>query len=201
MRPKPLLEVKDDDITASLYDPDEEQARLLLLFDDRYLGMLQAVHEATAEALDLEDFRLDDSAARRILLEAASRVVRIDETTRKAIAERLQQGQMLGLSNWELANGAPDKGYAGIEGLFRETWKGRAETVARTELAHAQLRSAVDRYQASGLVQEVQLIDGDYDETCQGRNGKRVALSQVPGLAHPNCTLIVVPLLRDEVLG
>ena len=78
----------------------------------------------------------------QLLVEAARQVVRIDETTRQAIAEQLRVGQALGLSTWEIANGNAEIGYHGIEGLYTETWKGRAETIARTELQHAQNEAA-----------------------------------------------------------
>lgn len=181
------------------YDESDEQARLLLLFDRRYVAMLRAVHELVAEALDLDGFRLDDAATRRVLREAAERVVRIDETTRAAIARRLQEGQALGLSPWELANGSARDDYGGIDGLFKETWAGRAQTVARTELAHAQNVASLDRYAATGIVDSVRIIDGDQDAACAARNGKVVPITERPELLHPNCTLAVVPIVREGV--
>ena len=182
------------------YDEQAEQARLLQIFDARYVAMLRAVHALVGEVLGLDDFRLDDAATRRVLREAAERVVRIDETTRAAIARRLQEGQAMGLSNWELANGSAKDEYAGIEGLFRETWNGRAETVARTELAHSQNIASLDRYAATGIVDEVRIIDGDQDQPCSSRNGKVVPLGTRPGLLHPNCLvagqMVVAPNLR-----
>jgi hypothetical protein len=189
-----------DDPLVGLYDPDDEQERLAEILEQRYQSMLRAMHALLRAAFpELEDFRLGDDAVNRILIEAASRVVRIDEATRRAIAEQLRLGQALGLSPWEMANGRPDLEYRGIEGLFRETWRNRGLTVARTELQHAQVTAAVDRYQATGLVDEVKLVDGDQDNACSARNGKIVPIGQVPGLAHPNCTLALIPILREAV--
>lgn len=183
---------------GGIYDQDDEQQRLGEIMDAAYGRVIRAVHQVVAESFpNAENFRLDDSATRRLLHEAASRVVRIDETTRQAIATMLQRGQEMGLSAWEIANGTDE--FPGIEGLFRETWRGRAETVARTELQHAQNRAAVDRYQATGLVDRVELVDGDEDQVCAARNGKVVPLEQVPGLAHPRCTLLCIPILREDV--
>lgn len=64
--------------------------------------------------------------------------------------------------------------------------------VSRTELQEAQRLAAIDRYQATGMVSMVELRDGgtaDSDEFCNQRNGRRVPLSSVPGLAHPNAVL------------
>lgn len=183
-----------------VYDSRDEQERLAAIMEVRYRRMLKAVHEAIRAAFGLaaDRYRLTDSAVNLILVNAAQRVVRIDETTRQAIAEQLRIGQELGLSTWEIANGNPKIDYAGIEGLFKETWHGRAEMVARTELQHAQVTASTNRYRATGLVDEVRLVDGDEDEPCASRNGTIVPLDQVPGLAHPNCTLGVIPILRDD---
>lgn len=186
------------DIDA-LWDSEDERRRLQQIVDARYVAMLGALHALVAEVfdLDLERFRLDDAATRRILYEAGQRVVRIDETTRQALADLLQQGQELGLSDWEIANGSERAGFPGIDGLFKTTWAGRAATIARTEIAHAQTRAALDRYQASGVVDRVKIVDGDQDAGCAARNGKIVPISQQPGLLHPNCSLSLIPVLRE----
>jgi hypothetical protein len=193
-----LATKQDTPDTTPFYDQDDEQERLAVILERRYAAMLQAMHAIVQQAFpEVENFRLDDSATNRILREAASRVVRIDETTRQAIVEQLRLGQALGLSNWEIANGRSDIGYRGIEGLYSETWAGRAETIARTELQHAQNRAAVDRYRATGIIDRVELIDGDEDSPCKERNGKVVPLEQAPGLAHPRCTLNLIAVLRE----
>ena len=122
-----------EDELGGIYNQDDEQERLAEILEERYHSMLRALQAVIAAAFpELEQFRLTDDAVNRILIEAASRVVRIDEVTRRAIAEQLRLGQALGLSPWEIANGRSDLGYGGIEGLFTETWAGRALTVARS---------------------------------------------------------------------
>ena len=182
-----------------VYDGAEERARLGAILEERYLAMLRAVHAAMIAqfGMDAERFRLTDSAVNQILVEAAHQVVRIDETTRQLIAEQLRVGQELGLSTWEIAHGKPEVGYRGIEGLYSETWKGRADTIARTELQHAQNEAALNRYAATGMVDMVEIVDGDYDAACAERNGKIVPISERPQLLHPNCTLGLIPVLRE----
>ncbi len=195
-------QTKDDALDFDfdeLYDAEQEQAALLIVFERRYRNMLRAVHEVVKDALAPDGFRLDDEATRRVLETAAEQVVRIDETTRTALREMLREGQRLGLSSWEIANGSPRLGFRGIEGLFSETWRGRAETIARTEMATAALVSAQDRYRATGLVDRQQIIDGDYDEACAVRNGRVVPITEQVGLLHPNCTVVTTPLLREGV--
>lgn len=182
----------------SIYNSDHEQQMLALLLWMRYRAMLGSVHELVrlAFGLDPNTFRVDDVATRRLLLEAATRVVRIDETTRQAIAQRLAEGQMMGLSPYELAHGTDD--FPGIEQLFTETWHGRAETVSRNELVNAQHVATLNRYLATGLVDRVRAIDGEGDDLCRPRNGRVYPIEQAPAPAHVNCTLMLVPVLRGE---
>lgn len=183
-----------------LWDDEFEQEQLAVIVERRYGAMLSALHGLIADALGLDavvQFRLDDAATRAVLEHAAERVVRIDQTTRDAIREHLQAGQALGLSNWEIANGSPKDDFPPLDRLFSETWKGRADLISRTELAEAQRVSALNRYAASGLVDQVRVVDGDYDEFCASRNGKVVPLAEAPGLAHPACRLVVIPVVRE----
>ena len=199
-----LAELKADEPPPTPhYDSADEQSRLLAILERWWQTMLNAVNALVVSHFDLdpESFRVDDATTTRILQQAAARVVRIDETTRQSIAASLQEGQARGYSDWQLAHGVPADDFPGIDGLFRERWRNRADTVARTELQHAQTASAVERYQATGLVDRVQIVDGClWDEACCERNGKIVPIEQAPGLNHPNCTLLLVPILRQGVV-
>lgn len=188
-----------------VYDDEAEQEALAAILDPRYVGMLAATHEAVGSALapflgpDAEAFRLDDAATRTILAEAAERVVLITAATRDALREQLREGQRRGYSAFQIANGVPAEDYRGVDGLFRTTWKGRAETVARTELAHAQNVASLDRYAATGLVDEVEIVEHeDTDGPCAARNGRVVPLSERPGLLHPNCQMGLIPRVRTD---
>ena len=187
---------------SDIYDPQEWQRLLASILMPRFRRMLEAWHELVASQfpeLSPEDFRLDDEATRMILAEAAERVVLIDAATRDAIREQLREGQRRGYSTYQLAYGVPEDDYRGIDGLFRTTWKGRAEVCARTELAHAQNVASLDRYAATGMVSRVQLVENeDTDEPCASRNGKVVPLSSKPGLLHPNCRLGIIPIVDEE---
>jgi hypothetical protein len=187
---------------SSIWDSDDEQRRLMDIWEANFARILRAVHAVVAQGYpQAANFRLDDSDTRRMLAQAGRRVVRIDETTRLALQELLQRGQQLGLSSWQIAHGSVADDFPGIDGLFRETWRGRADTVARTELQEAQRLSALDRYRATQLVDRVLIRDGDYDPVCSSRNGKTVPLEQAPELAHPNCKLVLIPVMREDVVA
>jgi hypothetical protein len=181
-------------VTADDLIPPEEEARLQFVLDAVYRRMLLEMHHLTRDALALDPttFRLTDASTNAILQHAAERVVGITETTRQAIAEQLQRGQAEGLSTQEIADS--------IASLFTTTWKSRPETVAATEVAEAQRVSAIDRYTATGLVDRVKITDAhrgtNHTETCLARNGTTAPLDEAPQLDHPNCSLVLIPLLR-----
>ncbi len=185
-----------------LYDPKEEQGLLARVLFPRYVRMLEAVQQFLSSVfpqLGPEEFRLDDEATRKQLALAAEQVVMIDRSTRDQLRDVLKQGQERGYSDQEIADGVPNEGYGGIRGLYIDTWKGRPETIARTELATAQNAATLDRYAATGLVSHVRLHDNeDTDEPCASRNGKVVPLSEQPGLLHPNCRLGLEPIMNEE---
>jgi len=184
-----------------LYDPEEEQGLLARILMPRYRRMLEAVHELLQSVfpfLTADEFRLDDEATRRQLALAAEQVVRIDQSTRQQLRDVLQVGQERGYSDFEIANGVPAEGYGGIRGLYLETWRGRPETIARTELATAQHAASLDRYAATGLVSHVRIHENeDTDEPCASRNGTVVPLSEKPGLLHPNCRMGLEPIVDE----
>jgi hypothetical protein len=132
---RPVLARKQDEPVDRIYDSESEQAILARILGAYYSAVLAAVHEVVKTAFtgvvgfDPDSFLVDDSATVRILADAGARIVRIDETTRQAIARQLQVGAERGYSTWQIANGVPSEDYRGINGLFRETWAGRAETV------------------------------------------------------------------------
>ena len=198
---------KQSDPLEGIYDGAFERQRLLELFAGRYAGMLAAVNALTERAVGIAPggLRLDDATVRRfILTQAVTRVVRIEATTQVALRVAIAEGQKRGLSAWEIANGTRDGSFPGIDRLFKETWRNRPATVARTELQQAQVAASIDRFQASGVVTEVEARDGgttDSDGLCNARNGRRYPISNPPQVAHPNCTLVVVPIVNEDLLA
>ena len=199
-----IAEIKAE--ADDVFDANAERELLERILGTYYAVVLAAIHEVVkatfvdVPGFDPDRFVLEDSATVRLLAQAGTQIVRITETTRQAIASQLQVGAQRGYNTFQIAHGVPSEGFAGINGLFQETWAGRAEMVARTELQNAQRLAAIDRYNATGLVDEVTIVDGDeWDSVCANRNGHVVPLSQVPTLAHPNCTLMLVPVLRQGI--
>lgn len=182
---------------TDVWDSDLEHELLLATFVLWYGTVLKAVHTLTVTMLNLGPVPLDDPAVSRMILEARGAAIQVDATTRKMIASRLAEGARLGLSPAQIAYGTDD--FPGIDGLFRQTWKSRPMTVARTELQRAQLRATVDRFRqlGRGIISEVIAHDGDYDSACNARNGRRYPVSSPPDILHPNCTLSLSPVFSN----
>jgi hypothetical protein len=177
---------------------DEEEARLQFILEAVYRRVLIELHFLVRDSLPVDPatFRLADEATEAILQHAATRVVMISESTRQAIAAKLQAGQAAGLTTQEIADS--------IAGLFDVTWKNRPFTIASTEIAEAQREAAINRYTASGLVDRVKISDAtrgkDHTATCLARAGTTVPLEDAPQLDHPNCSLVLIPVLREGVI-
>lgn len=178
--------------------PPEEETRLQSILDALYRRVLLELHFLVRDSVPVNPatFRLDDAATNAILEHAAQRVVMITETTRQAIAQKLQDGQRDGLTTQEIADS--------IEHLFSITWANRAEMVASTEIGEAQRVSAINRYKATGLVDSVKISDAsrgsDHTETCLARAGTTVPLDDAPQLDHPRCSLVLIPIVREGVI-
>lgn len=178
--------------------PDEEEVRLAFIMEAVYRRVLLELHFLVQDNLPVNpvDFRLRDEDTEALLQEAARRVVMITDTTRQAIARKLADGVRDGLTTQEIADS--------IAHLFDITWKNRPFTIASTEIAEAQRLAAINRYQASGVVDRVRISDAtrgkDHTDTCLARAGTTVPLDEAPPLDHPNCSLVLIPILREGVI-
>lgn len=120
----------------------------------------------------------------------------IDDTTRGAIQDLVTQATEEGWTNDQLADAIGDSV------AFDDA---RAEMVARTETAFADVAGNLEGYRASGVVQGKRWILGDEAcDACQALDGVTVGLDEAfPGEGgdgpplHPNCRCDVTPVLMD----
>jgi hypothetical protein len=175
------------------------ERELMKLYDRSGLAAWKAVAAQLGIALDWD---LANPNVGSILNQLATRITGIHATTRtdvrRLIGEALDQGSPLE----EIA--------ARLRTLFRETYRNRAMTVARTETMVAYNQASVAGYQASERVAEARLLDnprhttdpGSDGLTCAERNGLVVPLSEVGrhiDAEHPNGTLAVAPVLTTPL--
>lgn len=139
----------------------------------------------------------------RIMDELGKRIVGISDTTRQDVVRVITDGQADGLSLQQIA----DK----LEGMFTETYKNRALTIARTETAHSYSTASLLGYQESGVVSHVEFDDNSsHDEdplpptntTCADRAGLVVPVDEAQPYvdsAHVNCVLATIPIIAKPL--
>lgn len=125
---------------------------------------------------------------------------RIDDATREMLRSTVTQALDEGWSNDELADAIQDSA------AFSDA---RAEMIARTETAFADVNGNMTAYRESGQVEGKRWITGDgCCEDCDALNNEEVALDEpfplgggdAPPL-HPNCRCDVIPILTEEPAG
>jgi len=184
-------------------------AQLLLPGDGLELGgifrvfvleILRASWELWNQALDVElAFDERDPAVVQAVAQSGARIVGITETTREAVQALLVFGAGEGWTIDQLVRGVADR--PGLRDVVAQTYRGRARTIARTELGHAQATATVERYQAMG-VQRVTILDNgveDSDPVCASLNGtvQTLAWYQANPLQHPNCLRAAAPFFES----
>jgi hypothetical protein len=128
----------------------------------------------------------------------AERVVRINETTRQAIAQQVEEGVRRGYSIPRIANGFSDEDFKGIHGVFNDATAARAETIARTETGLLFNQSANAAYRSKGLTHVI-IFDGTGDADCAEAAGARWTLDYFEQnlLGHPNCVRAAAPDMSE----
>lgn len=174
--------------------PAGQDEELTIILNGFYLEVDSAAWTLLEEALGLSEYDAAGSVTQRILMNGAARVVEINGVTKAAIQEVLIEAEQQGYNLFQTVQGVADDGFAGLNAVVEETYRGRAETIARTETAYATNDATLGRYREAG-VEQIDIIDGDGDDCCASRNGTRVPISSSPDLCHPNCTLVVLPVV------
>lgn len=184
--------------------PPDETVRLALVLEPRIRAMVLEAAGLSADLAGAPPLEETDIRLLAILVESGDRIRNISEQTRSAVRRALLEGTARGYSPWQIANGVPKDGFRGLRAVVTETYKGRAETIARTEMALACQAAAHDRYQAAGVT-EVDVTDGTdcgwtrHDDPDKA-NGTRRSLSEAVAypVAHPNCRRVSIPVLGSR---
>lgn len=146
-------------------------------------------------------FDLTDPLVTEILAGAGKSVIDIDATTLDALRSALQYANDNGWGIDELVRGDAENGIPGLRDLIESTYKGRAETISRTELGEAQNAATVGRYEKSGVSKVIILDNGsdDDDDECKRANGQIWTLDYFSSntLEHPSCTRCAAAYFGD----
>lgn len=183
--------------------PEEERklAEVLLRF---YHANGDAAFKATADLLGVGvSWDLANPNVGRVVSDLARRIVGIAEETRRNVGQIVSDALTEGTTIPQLADR--------LRGLFTETYRGRAETVARTESMVAYSEASLLSYRETGEVDEVELHDNashtdSYNAsdglTCAERDGLVVPIGTASThvqAEHPNGSLAVSPVLRTPL--
>lgn len=179
---------------ADIFPRDQDET-LLLRLNGHYLAIDRTIWETMRDTLGLTvEYDEAGPVAQLLLQRGAVRVTAINDVTRSAIRDVLALSEERGYSLFQTVNGVADDGFPGMRAVVEETYLNRAEAVARTEAGFATNDASLARYAEAGVT-EVEIIDGTDDPCCADRNGTRVAVEERPDLCHPNCTIVVVPVV------
>jgi HK97 family phage portal protein len=196
------INIEARDIAAINWDEEEELlADVLLRFYDANGSAAAAA--ATATTGVSVDWTLANPAIQRVRHLLSQRIRGVNDTTRDDVQRIVTESLQEGVSLQELGER--------LTGLFEETYKGRSQTVARTESMVAYNSASAVTYAETGVVDDVELVDNpehteSYDAsdglTCAERDGLVVALADVGrhiDAEHPNGSLSILPILSTPL--
>lgn len=191
-------------VKATAIDWDEEDDLLRELFDRFYRATGERAFASVAATVGVDiAWDVANPNIARILHELGHRIVGINDTTRQDVIRVITDGQAEGLNLHQIS--------ANLTGMFEETYKNRAMTIARTETQVSYNTASQLGYQESGVVQDVEMVDNpDHPEdygasdglTCAERHGMIVNIGQMDAhieAEHPNGSLAFIPILTTPL--
>jgi hypothetical protein len=164
--------------------------------DERLESLLGAAVDRLGRETPLpwQDGGETEAEIREAILSHASGV---NETTRKALAEQIEEGVRRNYSIAKIANGNPDEDFLGVAGVFDDATTGRAGTIARTETSTLYNLADIEQMAVLDQSDEVEVLDGHGDAECAEADGSVWPLAEAKArvLGHPNCvrTFIAIP--------
>lgn len=189
--PKSIKALDEDDLL-----PKSEDEALLKVLRPHFLVGLETGWVGASTELGISPaFSLVDPNVIELLQTAGTNITAINDETRSQIAKALEVARGEGLAIREIADMIRN-----LSGFSPR----RAETIARTEMARADNEAAITRYETSGMVDEVDIIDGPecgwsaHDDPDLAHGSRRtLAEFRQQVLSHPNCVRSRSPVIRS----
>lgn len=129
-------------------------------------------------------------------------IANLNDTSMGVLSDVIKTGLDRGYTDLQIAEGVADEGYIGIQGAFGRFEDWRSEMIGRTEAREAFNAGALRSY-AEGAIDQIEAMDGDFDEECRLRNGERFDFDPDTGEIkadaseleeHPNGSLTWSPI-------
>lgn len=194
-----LIQVVGEDLSEMAISGGDAALRQLGLFDDDVQDLMRERAEAWAEDRAAEMVGMRRTADGSLVPNPDAKW-RIDEATRDALQGLTEEALEQGMSTDELAERIQDAH------AFSDA---RAEMIARTEMAMADVAGSMEGYRASGLVSGKQWLTAEDDKVsdecnqCGDAGVVRLDDNFPTGVDappnHPNCRCAVVPVLTEEM--
>jgi hypothetical protein len=181
--------------------PDDEVSLLLTLMSRRLWAVALEADRAASDLLGLPQddytFRL-----RMLFADTGYRVRGLTEETRRAVRKIIAEGMARGYHPRTIARGRPKEGFRGLREVVQETYRRRAETIARTETGRIWNLSTAERFQAANVTR-VRIFDGagcgwgSHNDSDKANGSIRdVTDFRARPLAHPNCRRGAAPVVE-----
>jgi HK97 family phage portal protein len=179
----------------------KDVAELAAISKRQTVNLLKVSWEAWNSVLGITKvFDLNDPACVAALKWIGEDVQDISDKTLEKIRTALSEGYDRGWSIDQIVRGDADFDIRGLRDIVEETYEGRAENIARTELGTAQNMTSLGRYTAAG-VKEVFVLDGDGPNSCEeciplyGQIWP-IAKAEAQPLQHPKCVRSYAPIVE-----
>ncbi len=197
------VEPNKHDVKADTINWDEEARRLWDEVMSKFYGSVgdAAFSHVSATVGTTISWDLANPNIGRIMDELGKRIVDISETTRQDVIKVITDGQADGLNLQQIADN--------LTGMFEDSYRGRAMTVARTETMISWGHASVLGWKESGVVDSVEIQDNpDHTEpyegaadglTCAERDQLVVPLDQAMfhiESDHPNGSAVAIPIIK-----
>lgn len=146
--------------------------------------------------------RVNDEAFVREMNRLSAKIVDTSAATQKAVTEHLIVGRERGYTITQIIDGVPKDKFAGLAESFPFS-RARAKRIAATEITSAENVAAVTAWRESGVVDEVEILDGDgcgwtsHDDGDLA-NGSIRSMDEAieTPMAHPHCVRVPVPVVK-----
>ena len=179
------IQQRPDDTSA--YWSDEKAERLLLAAMEPYVKTVATQTVGAIEQRFAAKAGMLDIIIPRLLRSVGIQIKTVPRTLLKTVRSTIDEGLRDGLSARDLGKLIEER--VGNNEYF-------AERIARTEAMRLQNAAAIEGYREAGIT-EVILRDGDEDEVCRARDGRRVPITEAQAemlAEHPNGTLYFEPV-------
>jgi HK97 family phage portal protein len=164
----------------------------------------RVIDETSKTISDIANFDagVSDTAQMQILQDAGKRIglVDIDNSTRNAIFNAIDQGNQLGQNPREIARSIREQVPSGPFVNAGPAY--RSQLISRTETNWAMNTSAIASYRENDNVTGCIAMDGSGDPECAERNGKEYSFDDAQDeleQEHPNGTLTFAPVIGELV--